>query len=82
MNDVFNTGCVSINVLLVILDRFGVKLTNQEGVYLVKYIGNENDQIPIYDFISALYNTTNPAFPPIVKTALYKVKLRHKISLK
>jgi hypothetical protein len=43
MNDIFNTGCVSLTVIMAIIERFGVKLTNQEGVFLAKYIGNEND---------------------------------------
>ncbi len=43
MNDVFTTGCVSLTVLMAMVERFGVKLTNQEGVFLAKYIGNEND---------------------------------------
>ena len=43
MNDVFNTGCVTLIVLLAIIERFGVRLTNQEGVLLAKYICNEND---------------------------------------
>ncbi len=40
MNDVFNTGTVTVSVLLVLLEKFGVKLNNQEGVLLAKYIGN------------------------------------------
>lgn len=48
MNDVFNTGVLGINVVLAVIEKYGIKLTNQEGIALARFIGNDNEEIPIY----------------------------------
>ncbi len=67
---------------MAILERFGFKITNQEALVLARYVGNQNGDIGIYDFLAALYYPTNPVFPPLVKATLYKIKLKKKLSLK
>lgn len=82
MNDVFGNGTVAFNVLLAIVERFGVKLTTQEGLTLAKYLALENNEIPIYAFLHALSYPNNESIPGLAKSALYKIKYRKKISLK
>lgn len=82
MNDVFGTGKVSLNVLIAIVDRYGVKITTQEGLALAKSIGTESGEVPICDFVYALYYPIHPSLSPFAKSALYKIKYRKKISIK
>ena len=82
MNDVFGTGRIGLNVVMAVIERYGAKITMQEGLALAKCIGTDNGDIPIYDFLYALYYPTHPSLTPFAKSALYKIKYRKRISLK
>ena len=82
MNDVFKTGCISASLLGGIMEKYGVKLGDSDLTTLNRYLANENGDVSIQKFIGWLEFPSHPTFTPALKSVLYKIRWKKRVSFK
>lgn len=65
-----------------VLEKYGVKLNEQELITLNRSLANENSEVDINDLMNCLYDPSQSEFSYSLKAVLYKIRWKKKVSFR
>lgn len=65
-----------------VLEKYGVKLNEQELITLNRSLANENSEVDINDLMNCLYDPSQSEFSSSLKAVLYKIRWKKKVSFR